>query len=267
MKYLSLLALATALSMGCNNGQDDETDTDTDETDTETDIPQTLITVAGVAVDISTSAPVAEGLCVDIVDPTAAVTGGEAETVGTGTIGANGAFSVADIPTTAPFGMFVSIGDCEDATTPTVWTSLTGILAPSYQNLDNGATLEVTAASVNLELLAGIEDSLDAITVTESAQEQGAMIAWVRDSSGAALAGATVSCEGCGSFYYFDQDSSDGLFSSATGINAATDASGMLMTLAPPTSTYTPAADGYEFDGLLFGGSAGVATFVEFSAK
>jgi hypothetical protein len=270
MKFIQLLALASALSLGCNNDSEDETDTDTDETDTDTDIQETTITLNGTGIDIATQSPVAEGLCVDIIDPTNAVTGGDSEILASTTIGADGSFSVDGITTKPPFGMFVSIADCADATEATVWASLTGLLAPSYKNLNNGDTLDVTAASVNVGLLAGIEDSLTAAGATEKAAEAGAMIAYVNDADGNPITGGTVSCDGCGTFYYFDADPSDGLFTNATtGINTATDAAagGMVLLLAPGTSTYQAAADGLEFDGLLFGGSPGVATFAQFNAK
>jgi hypothetical protein len=267
MKFIQLLALASALSLGCNGETDDDSTDDTD-TDTDTDIPETLITIAGTAIDIASQSPAAEGLCAAIIDPTAAVTGGDAETIGGTVIGANGAFSVDDIPITAPFGLFTAISDCEGTTEPTVWTSMTGILNPSYSGLNDGDTLDVTAASVSVEMLTGIEASLVDVGATETAAIAGAMIAWVRDSAGNPIAGATVACEGCGTFYYFDQDIDGGLFASTTtGVNAATDASGMLLLLSAPTSTYTPTADGYTFSGLLFGGAEGVATFVEFVAS
>ena len=163
--------------------------------------------------------------------------------------------------------MFTTISDCPDATESTVWTSSTGILAPQYQNLNDGDTLEVTAFSISRELLGGIEASLVAAGATETAEASGAMVAWVFDSAGNPISGATVSCEGCGTFYYFDQDSADGLFTTGGELNAGTDASGMVMLLAPPTSNYSAAADGYEFDGFLFGGTAGIATFAAFYAK
>ena len=268
MKFMHLLALSAVIGLGCNGDTDTDTDTDT-ETDTETDIQETLITVSGVGFDIAAGAPVAEGLCVDIIDPTNAVTGGDSETLNSTVTGAGGTFSVDGITTKPPFGMFVSIADCEDATEPTVWASLTGLLAPSYKNLNNGDTLEVTAASINLELLAGIEASLDAAMEAGSAQELGIMMAYVNDASGAPVSGGTVSCEGCGTFYYFDTDPSDGLFTTAGALNTSTsaEAGGAVLLLAPPTSTYQAAADGLEYDGLLFGGSTGVATFAEFNAK
>jgi hypothetical protein len=264
MKYVQLLALASVLSLGC--GDDDPSD-DTNTDDTDTDIPETTITINGTAVDLASQVPAAEGLCAAIIDPTPAVTGGDAITVVETTVGAGGAFTAEKIPTTPPFGMFAQVGDCEGAEA-TVWTSLTGMLAPQYQNLNDGDSLDVTAFSISLEMLAGIEASLDAVGEDRSAQEAGAMVGWVFDSAGNPIAGATVSCgDDCGPFYYFDQDSADGLFSTAGAANAATDASGMLIMLDPPTANYAAAADGYEFDGFLFGGNPGFATFAAFYAK
>jgi hypothetical protein len=272
MRYIQLITLAALMGTGCNGDTDTDTDIDTDtDTDTDTDIEEVKITIEGSAIDLLTQEAVAEGLCAAIIDPTPAVTGGESITLGGGVIGADGAFSVSDIPNEAPFGLFVSITDCEDATEATVWASLTGILAPQYQNLSNGDTLTVPAVSVSLYMLNDVlKPSLTAVGETKDIETLGAMIGWVNDASGTGVTGATVSCTGCGSFYYADTDAEDGLFSTGMEVNAATSAvaGGMFLLPEPITAQYAAEADnGMEWEPFLFGGSPGVATFAAFTAK
>jgi hypothetical protein len=77
--FYCLLALAFAMTLGCGDESDD--------TNTDTDIVETTISLNGVGVDIATVGPVAEGRCVDIIDSTNAVTGGESETLASTTTG------------------------------------------------------------------------------------------------------------------------------------------------------------------------------------
>ncbi len=92
------------------------------------------------------------------------------------------------------------------------------------------------------------------------------------DSTGTALEGATVVCEGTGcdgiNTYYGDTEPSDGgmFASTTTGVNAGTSAlaGGLFLIPGAPISNYQTAAEGYDFDSLLAGSQPGYAVFVAF---
>src|SRR5688500_16412285 len=95
--FLSVTLLACAGDKdGTDTGGDtDVADTDTNDTDTTPVTGDETYDVTGNAIDVATQAPAAEGLCVRLLNPDSAVGGGQPTELGTGTLGAGGAYSFA----------------------------------------------------------------------------------------------------------------------------------------------------------------------------
>jgi hypothetical protein len=225
------------------------------------------ITIFGTVIDLATKTPAPEGLCVAILDPSNGTTVDTIRTLAETTVDASGSFFIDNVPIASEVGLFSSVSNCGSEGEETVYTSRTSISPVTYQSLKSGDALEIKPLSISIELLQILEESLVTAGETAPASENGFMIAWIRDKDGTNLPGATLACDGCGTPYYFDQDASDGLFTSASSLNSVTDEGGRVLLLGPPNATYTATADGFSFEPTVNGGTEGIATCTEFKAQ
>lgn len=234
----------------------------TDGTDGTT--PADTFTINGVAslmFDLST--PAAEGLCVDILDPTNVLTGGDPEVVSSTTVGADGAWTATEVPFVS-LGLLALVRDCADegATFP----SATGIPSDAYSELEPDSTLEgASALVIGADVGNGMQASLEAAGYTGDIATGGIVTGFILDASGGGITGATMGCGSC-SPYYGDGDATDGLFSTGGAANTATDAAagGLFVVPDATLTTYGAEAEGYTFGSsplAALPGSAVIAVF------
>ncbi|MCK6505402.1 hypothetical protein L6R53_18720 [Myxococcota bacterium] len=248
-----------------DGGTGDGGTTDGGTTDGGTELSFTL---AGTAIDLATSTPAAEGLCIRAINPDPAVTGGEPVTMAESTIGAGGAFSIAGVNDTPAFGILVSVFDCKGA--GAVLATATPVLPPLYADVMTGDTISgLTAFSISGAYADGIDASLAAAGYVGSIWKVGGLMGGVWDSSYMPIEGATVT-GASGTVYYQDAVSADGLFTNAkTGLNTSTIASGGALFLIPeaPIGGYSATAVGYTFPTNTLGSSPGSVIFAPVIAE
>ena len=242
-------------------GDDDDTMGDDDDDD------GGAFSIEATAIDVSVSAPATEGLCVDLLDPSPALTGGEPELLLTTTIGANGAILFEDVVTESTLGLLMSVKDCGTPNQIT-FTSATGIAFESIDGLGDGDVLTgQTAFVIPMAMLAGMQASAEVVGYAGSLEAEGMMFGFTLDTTAAPVSGVTVTCIDCGPTYYMDADATDGLFSSAAGPNTATDAAAGAVWIIPggPINSYT-AEDGgaHAWEAQLNGSNPGSATCTAF---
>jgi hypothetical protein len=264
-RWLILLAL-----VGCGGGDSDDTDTDlvdsADSDDTVDTGPAETFAISGNAVDLMTSGPAAEGLCVVAIDPTPVLTGsGEPDVLAQAVTGADGAFLLENVSTAPAYGMFILVQDCGSAAT--VMPTATGIGHGIYSDLAPDSTVERPAVVISAEFEAGMEQSIAVLGPTVDLTAGGAMIGFIMDANDAPVSGATIGCPSCTDVYYFDDDASDGLFSSGSGANVGTSAAAGAMFLVPaaPMEAYNVQGD-LTWQPDLFGALPGMATIAQFRA-
>ena len=289
IKKLTLALSLVALTACGGRGDDDSTDsgstdsgsTDSGSTDSGStdsgDTDPTGFAMSGMALDLGTLAPAAEGLCVYAADPTKAMGGGELDILGGSQIGAAGAFTIENIVTTSVVGLFVIVQDCADATEATVVPTATGVSPGNVASVSDGETLEgLTMLSINNAMATGIDMSLTGVGYEGgSVQETGMMAGFVMDNASAPIADATVSCTTgngtpCAPVFYADADPTvGGLFAGAAGINTGTaiEAGGLFVVPGAPIFTYSAAHNDYTFTDQIFGSVPGLATFMTFFAE
>jgi hypothetical protein len=254
---------------------DSDTDADTD-TDTDTDVEPEPFNIEGTAIDLgsvlSTGAvPVADGLCVALIDPSPLITGGDAVTLSTIEIGAAGAFSFPDVVTDSVLGLLTTIDDCETATGDTVYSSSTGIPAP-----DGGFTGEDitghTSFSIDANLLAGLAGSATAAGYATDLAADGFMFGFIQDATGAPVDGATVVCAApaCTVVFYMDAEPTDGLFTTGAAPNTAASAAAGSAFLVPAAGIGNWVADdggGHTWPDQLNGSNPGSAVITALIAN
>lgn len=239
---------------GSNSGGDD-TSTGGDDTGANTG----GFTISGTALVLGSSQPATSGLCIEIADPTPAISGGELTILAQSTIGDNGAFSVSGVHTSSTIGLLMLVEDCEGQG-PTVMPTATGISADSYAGLGDGDTLgDEVAWSIDGATGTQMQDGLALAGYTGELSTDGALIGFVVDQNGQPIDGATVT-GGNTTTYYATPTGFD-----TTATSAEADA--MFVIPAAPIYTYTCTADGYEFDSLLAGSQPGYAVIVQFVAN
>jgi hypothetical protein len=272
-RYTLAALLGTALVTGCAPEDDTDTDVaDTDDTD-DTDAAAGGFSISGTAVDLALSAPAAEGLCVNVSDPTPAITGGEALVLSETTTAADGSYTLENVTTTSSLGLLIVVSDCEDATEHTVMPTATGIASSSYSDLGDGDSLPgQTSYSINAELEAGVDASLTAVGYTGDAiGVAGTFVGFVFDTDGYPLGDATVTCTTDETVltYYQDGDPTDGLFSTAGAVNSGTDAAAGSLFWIPgaPISNYEADHGSNTFESQLAGSSPGTAVLIAFDAE
>lgn len=208
------------------------------------------ITLEGTSVMMfDQSTPAAEGLCVDILDPTNVLTGGEAVVVSSTTVGAGGAWTATEVPIVS-LGLFALVRDCDDSGS-TTFPSATGIPSSSYSDSADGDTVSGVASLVlSADDGAGFQASLAAVGFSGEIATAGVVTGFILEADGSAgVEGATMTCGSC-SVYYGDSDPADGLFSTAGAPNGAASAAagGLFAVPDAELTTYQPLADGYEFN-------------------
>jgi hypothetical protein len=236
-------------------------------------IPQAGFSVAGVAWNYGQFDWVKEGRCIHVTDPTPVLYGGQPIVLSSAKIAAGGAFRVNNVETVAELGLFLTVDDCNDATTSL--RTATGVGYSHYENLGQGDTLgnqlvlivdDATALKFDEDLrLIGYTG--DPLTTT------GAIMGFVVDQEGEHLTGATVFCEdspdGCATVYYMDADSSDGLFGSGSVPNGATEAGAEAVFLIPnaPVANYGATLSDFSFASILFGHTERVISVLQFVGR
>jgi len=148
--------------------------------------------------DAFTEAPVAEGTCVYVADPTPVALGiGDLDILGASLVGAEGAWMVENIVTSAALGLVVLLADCPDETgevTPTFYPSGTGISADTYSVLADGEMADdLTALQLPFAALGAFDASMAALEAG-SFTETGGLIYILEDSEGGKVSGAEVYC-------------------------------------------------------------------------
>jgi hypothetical protein len=232
--FLSCLALITACSGGDDDkdttttdvGDDDDDDTVGGDDDDDDTAAAGGFDIQATALDVSTNAPATEGLCVDLIDPGPALTGGAPIVMMSSTVGAGGAILFEDVPSQSTVGLLVSVKDC-GTLNETTYTSATGIQQTDLDGLGDGDVLDgVVAFVIPMPLLVGLQQSAELVGYTGDLETEGLMFGFTLNGGTVApIGGATVSCASCGPTYYLDADPTDGLLGSATsGANTATDA-------------------------------------------
>lgn len=219
--------------------------------------------LTGTAIDFAAQAPATEGLCIELLDPSPALTGGEPVVLVASTIGANGAIDLTGIKTTSVLGLLASVKDCGGLKNQTVFTSATGVPYEDIRYMSEGETLaDVTALVITMPFLAAMQASLEAVGYTGDLATEGFVFGLVADNAGTPLAGATVTCQTCPTAYYLDENSADGLFGAAATANTATSAAagGVFIVPAGPVGQYT-AEDGgaHSFPTQINGSTPGSA--------
>ena len=283
MRAMTWYSLLTLTLFGCSGdkdgdntgaGDDDDTVGDDDDTvgDDDDDTAAGGFNITGIVIDVATAAPTTyPDLCVDLLDPSPALTGGDPLLLQTATVGAGGTISFTSIVTDSVVGLLMSAKDC---TTPgtTVYTTATGIFYESFQYLGAGDTLaDQVSFSIDNTLLGGLEASATAAGYTGDLSTDGFMFGFVFDSARAPLDGMTVACSSCAPAWYLDADSADGLFTTAAALNTATSAAAGAAWLIPagPIGQYTATDPGgvYTFGTQLNGSNPGSATATAFIAN
>lgn len=224
-------------------------------------------TLSGTAIDLATSTPAAEGLCVRAVNPDPAVTGGDPITMAEGTVGAGGAFSMSGVDAKPAFGILVSVLDCD--TDVTVLTTATPVLPPLYADVEAGGEVSgLTAFSINAMYADGMDASLAAAGYGNSIWKAGGLMGGVWDSTYAPIGGATVT-GASGTVYYQDGDARDGLFTTKGALNTSTIAPAGALFLIPeaPIGSYSASASGYTFPSNTLGSTPGSIIFAPVIAE
>ena len=271
-RYSLVALLGAFMATGC--GSEDDTDTDAGDTDTDdTDVVEGGFSIEGTAVDLALSVPSAEGLCVNVSDPTPAIAGGEPLVLAETTTAADGTYTLEDITTTSSLGLLVGVSDCPEATARTGMPTATGIAASSYSSLGDGDNLPgQTSYSINAELEAGVDGSLTAAGYTgDPIGTAGTFVGFVFDADGYPLADATVECTSDETVltYYQDTDPNDGLFTTMGAVNTGTDATASSLFWIPgaPIGNYEADHATSTFESQLGGSSAGTAVLIAFDAE
>jgi hypothetical protein len=264
MQRFWMMGLTAALTMtACNGSTDDETET---ETETESEVLPPEITISGMTAELFTQAPAGTSHCVDAVDPAAALEGGALNVLGTTTVNADGSYSVEGVDISkAPLAIFLILRDC-DAEDGSVFPSATGFSPDTYGTAQRGDELTSTVLYISSTTEAGLNGSLAAIGSTATLDD-GAIMGFVFNGE-TRVAGATVTCTGCGPTYYVDADPTDGLLSTAGNINEATmPGVGLAFIPSGPVAAYAVSHDDLNFEPGLFGSLPGIVAFTAWRAS
>ena len=221
----------------------------------------------GPVIDMASGTPAADGLCVDLLDPSPAVTGG-VPVVLQSTTTAGGGYAFGSVETTSAIGLLLQVDDCAGYD---VFPTGSVVAADDYVGLGAGDLLAgQTAWAVSTSFLALLVDSAIVAGYTGDLAAEGFVVGFVRDAAGLPVGGATVGCSTCGPTFYIDADPTDGLFTGLAGVNTATDAggSGAFVIPAGPIESYQ-ADDGgvHTWPAQLNGSNPGFATVAVFVAQ
>lgn len=274
------IALALFASVACtgrgDTGQRDDTDVADTDTSADTDTGDTDYSdvegfiVEGLALDLETNAALPQGLCIHAVDPGPVLLGLPPDFLRSAKIRADGTFALVGIETDSSLGILMLIDDCEDAAEDLYFPTATGIGKEDYTGLEDGAVIDgYVAYGITLTY----RDAIDTSLATAGAEKRigdGALTGFIATEANLdPIGGATVGCtsSSCPDVFYADADASDGLFNTATTLNASTSVAGRGLYVIPgaPIITYTVDDGGaHTFPSRLAGAFPGWAVFVSF---
>jgi hypothetical protein len=263
MKRALLIALTAGLMIGCDDGDP------TDDSDVGTEPPAPEISISGKSTNMLIGTAGTEGLCIDAVDPSAALEGGALNVLGSSTLDGSGNYTVDGVDVSkAPLAIFMVVHDC--GAEGTVFPSATGIAAESYSTMSAGDSLTRDVLFVDTASAAGVNASLTGVGYAGSLAANGAIMGFVLDSDGSTrLGGATVACDGCDNVYYLDTNVAEGgFFASAAGINAATEPGvGVVVIPGGPVAGYQVSHPDKTFESGLFGSIPNLIAFTAWTAN
>lgn len=211
-----------------------------------------------IAADFAAGTGAGAGFVVSVADPTPVLSeGGALDVLGSDETDAGSGWRVEGIVSSSSIGLFVMVeGD-------DVMPTATGVSPLSYDDLGDGDELsDLTAYVVSDSLAAGIDSSAASLGYTGTVEEDGLLLVLVRDAGHSPVKGAVVSCGDCATpAYYFDEDSSDGLFTHSGKVNEQTGISGLVAIPGGSIANYEAEADGRS-GSQLAGALPGLAAFV-----
>jgi len=245
-----LLFALTACS--ADKGSDTSSTSDTSDT-SDSSATITHYTLSGTAIAFGAARlPASEGACVTVLDPQGGIEGGTPQTLGTTTVGADGSFSVADIPAYEQPPLIL-IDDC-GAQPPQLFPTGTPVQPELLAGVTDGDTVDgVIAVSLDVDHLDSLTSALTAAGSTANVTTDGMMFGFIWSTTDQSpIPNAQIQCTGC-TVYYGDADDSDGLFSTAGVLNTATSDLSFFVSPAAPITTYTVSASGYTFDTVTVG--------------
>lgn len=222
--------------------------------------------IRAVVADAFTGEAAPPGRCVDLIDPTPTLLGEDPAVLGSDETAGGGDVAFGGVSSDSTVGLLLVVGACGDVAVPTG----TRVPRGAYADLGDGDVLsEVPAAALDDAMLDALQASLEAAG-SERDLADGFLLGFVVDGDGEAIEGATVSCTGCPSVWYLDDDGADGLFSAGGLRNTATSAAGGGAFVVPgaPVGTYL-ADDGgaHTFAPRFDGAWVGTATVSVFAAE
>ena len=256
----ALLAVALCMTAACTDGKDAATDSGGDSAGADSNAAEALYTINGLAITFGPEqSPAAEGLCVEAVDPSKVLEGGEAEVVSEATVGAGGAYTLTDVPRRDQPAVVV-IRDCEGAAS-TVYPTGSPVLPFDFQTITDGQVLDdVRSVSVTNTTLGAFEAGLALAGYTGDLPAEGFALGAIWDDAQQPISGAQLTCGGCG-VYYADADPSDGPFTTGGVKNTATSGPALWLIPAAPPVEYGVTAEGYTFPKVTFAAPPGGALF------
>lgn len=247
---------ALLLGVACADGKDASTDS----AGGDSAATEARYTINGVAITFGPDqTPAAEGLCVEAVDPSAVLDGGEAELLSASTVGASGAYTLTDVPARA-LPTVVVVRDCDGAAS-TVYPTGSPVLPFGFEELTDGQVLDdVRSASISNTTLAAFEAGLATAGYGGDLPADGFALGAIWTPEEAPIVGAQLSCGGC-EVYYADGDPSDGPFTTGGVKNTATSGPAIWLVPAAPPVEYSVTAEGYTFPSVTFASPPGGAFF------
>ena len=247
-------------SVACTDGKDAATDSGGDSAGGDSGAAEVQYTINGLAITFGPDqTPAAEGLCVEAVDPSPVLEGGEAEVVGQTTVGAGGAYTLSDLPLRDQPTVVV-IRDCDGAAS-TVYPTGSPVLPFEFQSITEGQVLDdVRSVSLTNTTLANLETGLALAGYTGDLAAEGFALGGIWTADQQPISGAVISCGGCG-VYYTDADPSDGPFTTGGVTNTATSGPALWLIPAAPLVEYSVTAEGYSFPKVTFAAPPGGAFF------
>ena len=213
------------------------------------------------------------GKCIDAIDPTPALGGGDPTILASSVVCDDGSFVIAGITENPTIGAFVVVDDCEGEDDE-LMISATGIAGDKVEGLGpddaiTGIRARVIDQGYRLTLLEDLK--LAGYDGEEGPEFQflGGRLVDGADQTDDAVPfdDYTISCSAC--VYapsYFDSDPSDGLFTTGAEANASTSADADSLWLVPMASigTYTCTDDGgNDLYTTTYGSLPGYGTFVD----
>lgn len=224
--------------------------------------------VVGPTRDVPTGGAAAAGLCVTVVDPTPALTGGTPTPMAASVVCEDGSFRVGPVAEAPAIGMFVVIDDCEGGGDVVLRTA-TGVPPDALAGLGAGDSLTVEALLVTSAWAATEQADLERVGWSGDLAAGGYMAGIVEDASLSPVSGAAVGCDGCATVYYEDANRADGIYGAEAVANTATESAAGAYFLIPsaPIFSYTCTDGGaHTWDPTLLGSLPGFAVYIRFTA-